>query len=129
MPPPAGRAAQPKKDREAPSLTRVLKKLPPGAPGTRKLAERFGESLLCVRYRENPASRQVLTTVELVIDSRPLKTKVSKMAAVRVGYQETQLRRSIKAMGGIWNPEKKIWHVPHTLIRRLGLSDRVVKNA
>lgn len=44
--------------------TKVLKKIEPGQPGALKWAQRYGPSLLCVRYRFDPAGTQRLTTVE-----------------------------------------------------------------
>ena len=44
----------------------VIKRMAPGASGTRRLAERFGESLVCVRYRENAAQGLRYTTVEII---------------------------------------------------------------
>jgi hypothetical protein len=40
--------------------------LMPGANGTKKLVERYGNRLVCVRYRYDPQGRRRLTTVELI---------------------------------------------------------------
>lgn len=50
--------------------TATIKRLPPGAPGTKRLVERFGNALVCVRYRHDPQLNRRLTTVELIIDER-----------------------------------------------------------
>lgn len=43
----------------------------PGDKGTKRLLEGYGARLLFVRYRYNPETRTMLTTVELVVDERP----------------------------------------------------------
>lgn len=50
----------------------VIKTLKPGAPGTQRLQRRFGDRLVAVRYRRHPASGRMQTTVELIIEERPL---------------------------------------------------------
>ena len=49
----------------------VIKRMAPGVSGTRRLAERFGQSLVCVRYRENPARGLRYTTVGSSLTSIP----------------------------------------------------------
>lgn len=38
----------------------------PGSNGTKKLVERYGERLVCVRYRYDEERRKRIKTVELV---------------------------------------------------------------
>ena len=104
----------------------VIKRMAPGASGTRRLAERFGESLVCVRYRENPARGLRYTTVEIIVDQRPFNAPED---LVQVAYAETALRHKIKDAGGRWDRELKLWHLPRTAVRALGLAGRVIKRA
>lgn len=76
----------------------VLKKLSPTTPGAKRFATRYGQTLVCVRYREDPQGKRRLTTVELIVDERPLPVP----AGVRIAYGETELRHQVKAAGGIW---------------------------
>jgi hypothetical protein len=46
---------------------KVLKTLKPGSPGTQRLVKRFGNRLVCVRYRGVPKKNMRLTTVEIVV--------------------------------------------------------------
>lgn len=46
----------------------ACRKLQPGQPGTKKLVARYGETLLCVRYRYDFAGQRRLKTVELVVE-------------------------------------------------------------
>lgn len=50
---------------------RVGSTLKPGAPGTRKLTQRYGDRLVAVRYRYDKPSQRRYTTVELIEDSQP----------------------------------------------------------
>jgi hypothetical protein len=42
--------------------------LKPGQPGTKGLVEKYGDSLLCVRFKYDAESRQRLKTVELIVE-------------------------------------------------------------
>lgn len=105
-----------------PNESVVLKKLPPSAPGAKRLAARYGAALLCVRYREDSQTGQRLTTVELIVDQRPQPA----LANIRIAYGETELRRQVKAAGGIWDAERKLWRLPKSSVRKLKLDKRIV---
>lgn len=107
----------------------VVKKLAPGKPGTRRLLERFGASLVCVRYREadHPdGTRRRLTTVELVVDERHAQPKT---ALLKIAYGETDLRRAIKEAGGVWDSQRRLWRAPLSSIKQLRLKSRIVPEA
>jgi hypothetical protein len=100
----------------------VLKKLAPGAPGTKRLSARHGYALVCVRYREDTQTGRRLTTVELVVESRPLPP----LPGVRIAYGETELRQRAKAAGCNGDAENKLWRLPKSAIRKLNLIERIV---
>lgn len=116
----------------------------PGEKGTRKLVEKYGERLICIRYRYDPARRKRLKTVELVIaeedwlppEPHPQELKpaglgpkpfYTRRVGIRLAYDEVDLRRQVKAVGGMWDPAERLWFVPEEYVRRLGLVQRVVK--
>lgn len=109
----------------APRSSRVVKKLLPHAPGTKRLSERFGDELVCVRYRIDAQSQRRYTTVELVVASGPLPPPLPAEVYVRVAYEEVELRKKVKAAGGQWCQERKLWRMPRVSARRLGLLRRV----
>ncbi len=74
----------------------AIKRMAPGEPGARLLTERFGESLVCARYRENPMRGLRYMTVEIIVDQRPFNTPEE---LVQVAYAETALRHKIKDAG------------------------------
>ncbi len=100
----------------------VLKKLSPTAAGAKRLATRYGPSLVCVRYREDSAGGRRLTTVELIVDERPLPPPL----ALRVAYEEAELRSQVKAAGGTWDGKRKLWLLPRAAVRKLKLEHRIV---
>ncbi len=100
----------------------VLKKLSPVAAGAKRMATRYGPALVCVRYREDAARGRRLTTVDLIVDERPLPPPV----AIRVAYEEVELRSEVKAAGGTWDSKRKLWLLPRAAVRKLKLERRIV---
>lgn len=109
--------------------------LRPGDRGTRKLVERYGKRLVCVRYRYDAVARRRYTTVELIVaeaawaptDRKPRANRPpDKMVYVRVGFGEEGLRAKMKALGAIWRPQHKVWELPWGVVRGLGIEERVV---
>jgi len=49
---------------------KIKRKLKPGQPGTKKLVEKFGDDLICVRYRYDSAKKTRYKTVELIVDEK-----------------------------------------------------------
>ena len=117
----------------------VRLKLAPGLRGTKKMERKYGDSLVCVRYRYDQAAKKRYKTVELVeveVDwnpeahqSRarsPIPTPSDKFG-VRVFYDETELRSKVKQVGGIWRPKQKVWELTYAQICALGLESRIVR--
>lgn len=53
--------------------SRVTKTLQPGQPGTTRWQHAYGDHLVCVRYREDLQANARYVTVELVVETRPLR--------------------------------------------------------
>jgi hypothetical protein len=115
----------------------VRQTLKPGDYGARKLAARFGDKLVCVRYRVDGATRMRYTTVELIVDRAPLAGRTvslpsasvpdrNPMVGVTIFYREEALREKAKIEGTIWRPRQKLWEMPLQTARRLGLGNRIV---
>ena len=105
--------------------------LKPGQKGTQKLTARFGPALLCVRYRYDERTGENLTTAEIIVDRRPRgvpRYRDKDMVAIAVQFNESMLRNRLKAAGGRWNPEERVWQVCYGAIRGdLELVERIVK--
>jgi hypothetical protein len=109
--------------------------LRPGAPGTRKLLEKYGERLLRVRYVYDAEGRRRLKTVELIVEAvawepkarRPRRTD-DDVVYVRIAYDETDLRDRAKRLGAIWRKEQRLWEITFRDSKRLGIVDRIVQS-
>jgi hypothetical protein len=92
--------------------------LKPGLNGTKRLTKKYGDRLVCVRYKYDEGARKRYTTVELIEEESDWATKPSvptrehsrpssQRLAVQVDFWETELREKVKAAGGIWRPRHK----------------------
>ena len=108
--------------------TRLI--LKPGQRGTKRLTEKYGDDLVCVRFRYDAATRQRLKTVELIIERTdweppPEKFTADTLVAVRIEGYETDLRKHIKDAGGKWKPDKKLWYVRYGNIMGTALEKHI----
>jgi len=92
--------------------TRLI--LKSGQPGAKTLTRKYGDSLLCVRFRYDAESRQRLKTVELIIERTPWTPPVKHYTAETVVPLQREpfnmtMRAQVKTAGGKWNPEKRLW--------------------
>jgi hypothetical protein len=104
--------------------------LKPGQRGTKRLVEKYGDALVCVRFRYDPITRQRIKTVELVIERTdweppPEKFSADSLVAVKVEGYETDLRKQVKEAGGKWAPEKKLWYVRYSAIAGTSLEKHI----
>ena len=112
----------------------VEKTLRPGSDGTKRFVERFGERLICVRHRHDRQRGMRYTTVEIVVETRPThwsaranpNPPIAQPVAVRIGYRERELRQRASALGGRWDPRRRVWLLPPDAVTKLELQDRVV---
>ena len=74
--------------------------LKPGQKGTKKLAEKYGESLLYVRYRYDESRGVRLKTVEIVVEEKPwqpsLRLREEDVVSVSVNFAEKELRDRLR---------------------------------
>jgi hypothetical protein len=101
--------------------------LRPGQRGTKRLARRFGDRLIAVRYRYDAVRQRRLKTVELIVNEVPWEPPASTLVAVRVRWDEPVLRGRVKAAGGRWDPKHRVWEVAFGAVRALALEDRLVE--
>ncbi|MFQ5865040.1 MAG: hypothetical protein ACE5IW_07415 [bacterium] len=110
---------------------KTRRKLIPGQPGTKKWVEKYGENLICVRYRYDSERKRKIKTVELIVEEGPWEADSrripnNKIVYVRIKYNEIYLRKVVKGAGGRWNKEKKLWELPYGEVKQLGFTDRMV---
>ena len=105
--------------------------LKPGQKGTKKLLRRYGDDLVCVRYRYDRRKKKRYKTVELIVEEvdweikSPLPDPKTKVA-IRVDWGETELGVKVKKAGGVWDGHKKVWELEYEQVERLGLGERIV---
>jgi hypothetical protein len=108
------------------------KHLKPGENGTLRLVERFGDTLLCVRYRYDAIRDMRIKTAEIIVDEKPGKgvprIRETDTVLVQVPFTMKTLRDRLKGVGAKWGPVQKLWRVRWGLIRGdRELVERVVK--
>lgn len=114
-------------------ITRL--KLKPGQKGTKALTEKYGDALVCVRYRYDEKSRTRLKTVELIVEKKELpppkreKATDDTLAPVSIPYGERKLGIMAKAMGGRWDPDVKLWYIPAGKVKGTELEKHLILDA
>ena len=108
------------------------KTLQAGKPGTEKWVKKYGDSLICVRYKYDPINSRKLKTVELLVEDEPWEKNESripanKIVSIKVPYGEKNTGILVRRAGGVWNREKRLWELPYITVVNLGLQDRIVK--
>ncbi|MEP7339061.1 MAG: hypothetical protein ABI977_15100 [Acidobacteriota bacterium] len=91
---------------------------------TKKYLERYGEQLICVRYRYVQQSHKCFTIVEKF--GWP-PTKKTSVVGLRVELKETDIQRGIKQADGKWSPEKRIWEISCDQAVALGMKERIIQ--
>ena len=104
--------------------------LAPGQNGTKQLLERYGDQLVCVRYRYDKARQKRLKTVELIVDEQDWIPGViiptHRSVAIKIGFGESELREKVKQAGGYWNPDQKAWILSYREVLKMGLERRMI---
>jgi hypothetical protein len=113
----------------------VEKTLRPGADGTAKYVNRFGDQLVCVRHRLDRQANKRYTTVELILEERertshhlrPYRAGPDDVCQLRVQAHERAMIELVRRANGRWEPETRTWLVASMEVERHCLWDRVVK--
>ena len=96
--------------------------------GTKRLLEKFGEQLVCVRYRIDRLNQKRFTTVELIVDEKPYFSRTSALRVwVKINYEETNLRQQAKQAGAKWLLKEKAWEMDYDTAKKLRLKHRIIK--
>lgn len=70
-----------------------------------------------------------MKTVEIVVEEKPwhpvVRLRDEDIVPVQVNFSELDLREKLKAAGGRWDPEVKLWHVTYRPIRGTELEERI----
>lgn len=109
-------------------IRRILR---PGQAGTKRLVERYGDNLVCVRYRYDDEKKTMFKTIEIIIDNKPWQADRKKIAPeeimnIRIAIDEVEARNRVKKAGGKWDPKRRVWQLPYGKVIELGLSERII---
>jgi hypothetical protein len=103
----------------------VSKTMQADARGAIKLTKKFGEALICVRYRLSPDGAQRITTVELQVDRCEVQHKRNPRVAVKIYPSEVKLMAMAKAKGAWFNNKTRLWRMRKNDAHALGLAKRI----
>ncbi|MCV6605514.1 MAG: hypothetical protein OIF34_09420 [Porticoccaceae bacterium] len=114
----------------------VIKTLRPGSPGTKRFLSRYGNRLVAVRYRRDDSRKRFLTTIEVVVDQRPLHDSNMSCAdshglrrkswvKLRVDWKEKEIQHAVKQEGGRWLAHEQLWILRYDKAVVLGLIERM----
>lgn len=111
--------------------TRVVKRLKPNQRGALKLARRYGDALVCVRYRHSADGKLRFTTVELVVDHAPMapkrRSRPDPLVLVRLPWLDQRRIDLLTARGATWDDHRCLWSMPESVAALLGLRARIVQ--
>ena len=100
-----------------------------GQNGTKKLVSKYGNRLVCIRYRYDEIRKKKYKTIELIIEENDWepnkKLKRDELVCVQVDLNERELRKRVKKAGGKWNHESKLWEIYNENVVQLGIEDRI----
>ncbi len=86
---------------------------------------------MCVRYRYDQAQRKRYKTVEIIVEEAAWEPPAMSPAPdtivyLHVAWGEATVARQIKAAGGQWRRDYKLWAIRYAQAEQLQLLDRIV---
>ena len=113
-------------------ITRL--KLKPGQKGTKALVAKYGDDLVCVRYRYDETGRTRIKTVELIVERKELSATRhmptdDALVPVQISYGERELGKMAKTLGGTWDPDVRLWYIRYGAIKGTDLEKHILLDA
>lgn len=105
---------------------RVIKTLAPSDRGAIEYARQYAGALVCVRHRTDAKGKVRHTTVELLVQSRPIRPRSRQTVQLRLEPAERTLRAIVETAGGRWNSKQGVWELPSRVATILNLRHRVL---
>lgn len=104
--------------------------LKPGQKGTKQLSEKYGDALLCIRFRYDEKTGKRFKTVELIVertnwDPPPPKYRPETVVPLKIDVTDISMRTKAKAAGGRWAPDKLLWYVRYGAIAGTSLEKHI----
>lgn len=112
--------------------TRLI--LKPGQHGTKRLVEKYGDSLLCVRFKYDTEKQQRIKTVELIVEKTewtppPPRYTADALVYLHIKASDMPMRLQVKEAGGRWNPDRRLWLVNYGKIAGTPLEKHIQVDA
>ena len=83
----------------------------PGLNGTKKYLKKYGDQLVCVRYRYDKQKNKRQTTIELIVDEQDwipgINIRPDQVVPIKISFGETDLRETVKTAGAYWDKTQK----------------------
>ena len=118
-----------KKTRASPSHSwAVGKTMQVDTPGAVKLTRKYGDALVCVRYRVSPDGAERITTIELEVDRATIQHKANPLVAVKIYASEVEITAMAKAKGARFNGKTRLWRMHQNDSHALGLGKRIARD-
>ena len=105
----------------------VAKTMQVDTPGAVKLTRKYGDALVCVRYRVSPDGSERITTVELEVDRAAVQHKSNPLVAVKIYPSEIRLIAMARAKGARFNGNTRLWKMHRNDAHALGLGKRIAR--
>jgi hypothetical protein len=105
----------------------VAKTMQIDTPGAVKLSRKYGDALVCVRYRLSPDGTERITTVELTLERVTVQRKANPLVAAKIYASETKLIAMAKAKGARFNGKTRLWRMYQNDAHALGLAKRIAR--
>ena len=106
---------------------RVTKKLAPESRGALKLSRQYGDALVCVRHRTDDKGEVRYTTVELLVETTPIRARTENIVGVLIRPEEKSLQTVVRAAGAKWDFGARVWRLPRRIVGILKLTDRITE--
>ena len=109
----------------------ISRKVYPGQPGTKEWQKKYGNNLVCVRYKYDEKLKTKIVTVEIKVkeeywQKNKKRVPKNKLVMVQVKYGEIDLGRKVRSLGGRWDKSRRLWELPFEAVQALGLENRIV---
>ena len=97
--------------------------------GALKWARRYGEALVCVRYRHDRQRRHRYTTVELVVEHAPIRRRLDARDPVLldIPFEHVRVLELVLAHNARYDGTLRLWALPRKVAEDLGLASRIVE--
>jgi hypothetical protein len=105
---------------------RVIKTLAPDDRGALDYARRYGAALICVRHRADAKGKMRHVTVELLVQSTPIRPRSVGHVWLRLAPHERKLAAVVETAGGHRDERSGLWRLPSRVASILSLRDRIV---